>query len=73
MTSDFGALKEIAEDGGGAVLVDPRDDRAVTDAMRLLLTDEAELQRLRDEAAARPRRTWDEYADEVWTVLTRRD
>jgi glycosyltransferase involved in cell wall biosynthesis len=70
ITSNFGALKEIAETGGGALLVDPRDDRSLTDAMRALLTDEELLHRLRREAIARPTRTWDDYADRVWKVLT---
>jgi glycosyltransferase involved in cell wall biosynthesis len=72
ITSGFGAMKEIADNGGGALLVDPRDDRSVTDAMRELLTDDELLEELRRDAAARPTRTWDDYADEVWKVLTDR-
>ncbi len=68
VTSDFGSQLEIAE-GGGCLTVDPRDDGAITDAMRRLLTEPATLAALRAEAAARPRRTWEEYADELWEVL----
>lgn len=68
ITSDFGSLKEIAADGG-ALLVDPRDDHALAAAMRTLLTDDAELDRLAKQARGRPTRTWDEYADEVWRIL----
>ena len=69
ITSDFGAMREIAQDGG-ALLVDARDDHALTDAMRTLLTDDIELGRLTDQAARRPVRTWDSYAAEVWELLT---
>ncbi len=72
ITSNFGAMREIAEGGGGALLVDPRNDRSITDAMRALLSDDVLLERLRREAASRPIRTWDAYADEVWKVLTDR-
>jgi glycosyltransferase involved in cell wall biosynthesis len=68
VTSDFGSQLEIAE-GGGCLTVDPRDDDAVTDAMRRLLTEPDTLAALREQALARPRRTWDEYADELWQAL----
>ena len=38
--------------------------------MRELLTDDAELHRLQTAAAARPVRTWDTYAAQVWDLLT---
>ncbi len=69
VTSNFGSLQEIAE-GGGCVTVDPRDDDAVTSAIRTLLTDRAALESLRAEIASRPARTWDTYAAELWTVAT---
>src|SRR6185312_147503 len=53
ITSDFGPTVESAS-GGGALLVDPRDDRSLTDGMRVLVTDDKELARLRAEIAARP-------------------
>jgi glycosyltransferase involved in cell wall biosynthesis len=68
ITSNFGSQLEIAE-LGGCVVVDPRDDDEVTDAMRKLLTKPEELERLRAEAVARPIRTWDQYADELWAFL----
>ncbi|UOY01226.1 glycosyltransferase [Blastococcus sp. PRF04-17] len=68
LTSDFGSQREIAE-AGGCVTVDPRDDDAITDALRTLLTRPEELERLRAEIASRPARTWPEYADELWTCL----
>ncbi|NTW38268.1 MAG: glycosyltransferase family 4 protein [Cellulomonadaceae bacterium] len=72
LTSAFGSMAEIADDGG-CVTVDPMDDDAVADAMRVLLTDPDHLAALRAAAAARPRRTWDEYAAEAWSVLVAGD
>ena len=68
ITSNFGSQLEIAE-LGGCLVFDPRDDDDVTDAVRRLLTNPDERQRLRAEAAARPVRTWDEYASELWAFL----
>lgn len=65
LTSSFGSQAEIAR-GGGCVTVDPRDDDAVTAALRVLVTDAEERARLAAEARSRPRRTWDEYAAELW-------
>ncbi len=69
ITSNFGAMREIAADGG-ARLIDPRDDHALAGVMRELLTDDAELQRLTEAAVSRPVRTWDTYAAEAWDILT---
>lgn len=69
ITSGFGSMREIAN-GGGALLVDPHDDRSLTDAMRRLLIDDVTLTQLAAEARARPRRTWDDYAAEAWQTLT---
>ncbi|MET3806932.1 glycosyltransferase involved in cell wall biosynthesis [Nakamurella sp. UYEF19] len=69
ITSNYGTMKEIADAGGGALLVDPRNDHSLADAMRTLLQDDAELARLRREAATRPKRTWDDYAGETWAAL----
>jgi glycosyltransferase involved in cell wall biosynthesis len=68
ITSNFGSTAEIGL-GGGAVLVDPRDDAALIDAMRLLLTDQRTVERLRSEIAGRRVRTWQDYADELWDQL----
>lgn len=64
VTANFGSQLEIAE-GGGCLVVDPRDDDQIAAAMRRLLTEPDTLAALRDEALARPRRTWDEYAEEL--------
>ena len=55
ITTYYGSTAEIAE-GGGAMTVDPRDDAALTAAMRQLLTDDAEIDRLRAEIARRARK-----------------
>ncbi|WP_448061631.1 glycosyltransferase family 4 protein [Cellulomonas hominis] len=68
ITSRFGSMREIA-DGGGCLLVDPHDDDDILQAMRSLLVDPAVADRLRAEAHARPARTWDTYATELWAEI----
>jgi glycosyltransferase involved in cell wall biosynthesis len=68
LTSDYGSTRELA-DGGGALVVDPRDDLAIAAQMRRLLTDDDLVAELRQQAAARPPRTWDDYARELWSAL----
>jgi hypothetical protein len=50
-------------------MIDPHDDAALERAMRILLTDDAELHRLQGEIGSRPRRDWDDYARELWDAL----
>jgi glycosyltransferase involved in cell wall biosynthesis len=68
VTSDFGSQREIAEQGG-CLMVDPRNDDAITDGLRGLLASPQERDRLRAEIRARPVRTWAQYADELWAFL----
>ena len=68
ITADFGATAETAFDGGAA-LVDPWDDGALTDAMRILLTDPVALRHLREEARHRAVRDWHDYAADLWAWL----
>jgi glycosyltransferase involved in cell wall biosynthesis len=68
LTTDYGSTAEIAAEGG-ALTVDPRDDDALLDAMRRLLTDDALIAELEKAARQRPVRTWDDYARELWQVL----
>jgi glycosyltransferase involved in cell wall biosynthesis len=73
VTSNFGSMRQIVAPRGepcGGLLVDPRDDHAIADGMRRLLVDEQLWQRLRTEARADGRRTWDTYAAETWAFLT---
>ena len=72
ITSRFGSQQELAE-LGGCLTVDPRDDDDVTAAVERLLTEPAELARLRAQARTRPVRTWDTYARELWQFLVGRD
>jgi hypothetical protein len=51
------------------VTVDPHDDIALANAMRRLLSDDAELALLRRQIADRPPRSWDDYARELWNLL----
>jgi glycosyltransferase involved in cell wall biosynthesis len=68
VTSNFGSMAEIAQHGG-AVTIDPRDDSSLADGLARVLTDDALHARLRAEAAARPQRSWDDYARETWDLL----
>lgn len=68
VTSGFGSMAEIAA-AGGALLVDPRDDESVVAGLERVLTDETFYLDLRAQAAARPVRSWDEYAQETWGLL----
>ncbi|WP_395243734.1 glycosyltransferase family 4 protein [Agromyces sp. MMS24-K17] len=69
LTSDLGSMKEIADAGGGAILVDPHDDRDIASGIRAFLTDPELRQRLRAEAARREQRSWAEYASELWAYF----
>lgn len=69
ITSGFGSMREIADAGGGAVLVDPRDDDDIAAALRRVLTDHGYRTDLQRQALARPRRSWDDYATDVWDFL----
>jgi glycosyltransferase involved in cell wall biosynthesis len=68
LTTRYGSQGQIAQDGG-CVTVDPRNDDDVLDGLRRIVTDSALRERLRAEAAARPVRTWDGYAENLWTAL----
>nr|WP_241732346.1 glycosyltransferase [Galbitalea soli] len=67
LTGDYGSLAEIAANGG-CLTVDPRDDDAITDGMRALLTDDQLIARLTAEAARIPPRSWHDYATELWSA-----
>ena len=68
ITTGYGSTAEIAREGG-CLLVDPRDDEQIVDAMRTLLTDDVELELLRAEASGRTNRSWDDYASQLWNEL----
>lgn len=68
LTSQYGSTAQIAEHGG-CVLIDPSSDEEILDGMRRLLTSSDLVESLRAEALARPRRTWDDYARELWDAL----
>jgi glycosyltransferase involved in cell wall biosynthesis len=68
ITTNYGSTRDIAA-GGGAILIDPRDDDALTTAMRILLTDDDHLHTLRHQLHTRPTRTWEHYAHDLWHHL----
>jgi glycosyltransferase involved in cell wall biosynthesis len=65
VTSGYGSMAEIAS-GGGALLVDPRDEHDLASALESVLFDDDVNDRLRAEARGRSVRTWADYADDVW-------
>jgi glycosyltransferase involved in cell wall biosynthesis len=68
ITSNYGSMREIARHGG-ALLVDPRNDAAIADALRGLLRDPNLRNELAGQAGRHPQRSWDEYAEQVWRYL----
>jgi FkbM family methyltransferase len=72
ITTDYGSMREIGV-GGGAVMVDPHDTKAMALEMRRLLVDDEALELLRMEAQVRSFGTWDSYAASVWEFLVGED
>ncbi len=60
----FGALSEVAEQGGCLLIEDGEPD-SIAAGIRRLLEDDTELDRLTREANERPHRGWDNHADEI--------
>jgi alpha-1,3-rhamnosyl/mannosyltransferase len=70
LTSNTGCMKELGENA--ALLVDPHDTDAIAAAMRRLLEDDAETERLRAVGIARARDfSWDRCARETLAVYRR--
>lgn len=70
VATSYGSVGEVAKIGG-CLLVDPRDITSIASAMESLLTDDAQLEKLQREILARPSRTWENYADEVWAEIAK--
>ena len=68
ITGAYGATAEVGS-SGGALLLDPRDDEALVNAMRLLLSDDGLLADLQSQIRHRPQRTWEDYASALWAGL----
>ena len=72
ITSDFGSTRDILAPDGvplGGLLVDPRDDHAIVDALRVMLTDREAYERMRADTAKHELGSWDDYAEQVWDFL----
>ena len=67
--ADFGAMREVAEEGGGCLMTDVRDTRALAKAILDLAEDAGLRQRLADEASRRVFRTWGDYVSDVAAEL----
>jgi glycosyltransferase involved in cell wall biosynthesis len=68
ITSNYGSMLEVAA-GGGALLVDPRDDHDIARAIERLVNDDRLYAALREQALVRHDRTWDQYAEAAWDYL----
>ncbi len=68
IVSDHGSLAEIGA-AGGALMVDPRDDRALYRAIVQLMANRSVHRRLSEQARARSHITWPDYADRLWACL----
>lgn len=68
LTTSYGSTAEIAA-GGGCLVVDPRDDDAIVEQTRRLLTDDELISQLRGEITNRHDMTWDDYADRMWRLV----
>ncbi|MCU1596413.1 MAG: hypothetical protein JWQ47_152 [Glaciihabitans sp.] len=68
VTSRFGSMAEIGA-AGGTLLVDPRSDGELIEAMQRMLVDDELVERLEAEALAHPHGSWADYADELWEFL----
>jgi glycosyltransferase involved in cell wall biosynthesis len=69
ITTEYGATAEIAQDGG-CLLVDPRDEDEIAEAIARLLDDDDLHDRLAAAAGARRHATWAEYAAALWSEVT---
>ena len=72
ITSNYGSMRDIVAPQGvplGGLLVDPRDDSSLLEALRTMLTDPQAHRRLEQEATRHVERTWDQYAAELWSYL----
>ena len=68
ITSHFASMRELGEPGG-AVLVDPRDDGQIADALRRLLTDDAWHDDLARQAHDRAIGSFEDYANAAFSYL----
>ncbi len=68
ITSNYGSMRDLARQGG-ALLVDPRSDQSITDALRRMLTDPTLRDQLAAQASKVPVRSWDDYAADLWAYL----
>ncbi len=72
LCGNLGVVAETAG-GGGCVTTDVRDPQMIADAMLRMIGTPNFLEGLRVEIAARPLKTWEEYAGEVLAALAETD
>lgn len=70
IATNYGSIAEIAKQGGGCILVNPRDTDEIANAMADLLRNDDVLLTLRLATSNRPSRSWEEYATDLWRFFT---
>lgn len=65
ITSDFGSTKEISFNLGG-VLISPKSDAEIKDAMNKMLTNEEFFKKAKTQTEKFNAKSWDQYSREVW-------
>ncbi|MEJ3403528.1 glycosyltransferase [Rathayibacter sp. YIM 133350] len=68
ITTEYGSTAEIAR-GGGCLVVNPRDDVQLAEALRRMIVDDDLIDRLRSQIASRTDETWDDYSSALWEQL----
>lgn len=67
VTSNFGSMRALG-DGHGALLADPRNIGAITDAFTRMLHDSREYARLTKQTASTPSTSWESYSRALWAL-----
>lgn len=69
LTASFGAMAEVASDGG-CLLVDTLDDHEMVKGVRRMLSDADLAIELKEGIASRPKRSWGDYAAQIIDELS---
>ena len=68
LTANFGAMEEVARDGG-CHMVDTRDASSLADGFAALVLDPARCTELTEECRKRPLRSWKDYVVDMHRIL----
>lgn len=71
IASNRGCMREIAEQIGGCLLIDPESEESISQAIMKLFDSPETFERLRLQASQATWRTWRDYADDVHRFATK--